>query len=96
VELLRCHHWDFYCHRSHGRALMIFDLLWLGAPSESPILLHSGRQKKGGALLSFSRKAHNWYTITPSTSSKKSPLVLPHKILEETTPCERHGGLWGF
>jgi hypothetical protein len=52
---------------------MIFDLLWVGAPPESPILLHSGRQKKGGALLSFSRKAYNWYTIPPSTSSKKSP-----------------------
>jgi hypothetical protein len=24
------------------------------------------------------------------------PLFLPHKILEETIPCERHGGLWGF
>ncbi len=73
VELLRCHHWDFYCHWSHGRALMIFYLLWVGGPPESPILLHSGRQKKRGALLSFSRKAHNWYTIPPSTSSKKSP-----------------------
>jgi hypothetical protein len=45
----------------------------VGAPPVSPILLHSGRQKKGDALLSFSRKAHKWYTIPPSTSSKKSP-----------------------